>query len=235
MNSLIVGMGEIGKAVKKVITKDKIVTYDSSEGDFNKLSDPDILHICFPYSENFIKEVNGYINTIKPWHVIIWSTLPIGTTKRINGAVHSPVEGKHPHLASSIMNSVRWIGSNDSFEGKFFKDYFADKLLKTHVVNNSDFTEALKLLSTTEYGINIEFARYKKQVADAIGMNYELTKAWNKDYNQLYKNHKMDDRFQKFVLDAPEGKIGGHCVVPNAKLLDKQYPNELVKIVKGEE
>lgn len=230
-SSLIVGMGEIGRAVREVITSnDKVVTYDKTDDDFYFDVNPDILHICFPYSEVFLEEVSWYIDGVKPWHVIIWSTVPIGTTKQIKGAVHSPVEGKHPQIATSIKNSTRWLGANDLIEGEFFANYFKMLFMKTKVIYDSDHTEALKLLSTTEYGLNIEFARYKKQVANKIGMDYQLTKEWNRDYNKLYHNLHMDWA-QKYVLDAPSGPKGGHCVTPNAQFLHDQYPDELVRIV----
>lgn len=229
MSEVIVGFGEIGRAVAAVLREPAGVVDPGQKMD-NDLRNVDVMHVCFPYSEGFITYVKTYIKRFKPEHVIIWSTLPIGTTRRIPGAVHSPVEGVHPELALSIRSMVRWVGANDRSEGIFFAEYFLGLFMKPRVVNNSDFTEALKLLSTTEYGINIEFARYKKQVADDIGMNYEMTKEWNQDYNRLYHNLGMDWA-NKYVLDAPEGKKGGHCVTPNALLLYKQYPDELVKIV----
>lgn len=231
MNSLIIGRGEIGKAVENVILRtDRVSTYDKTDDDRAFELSPDILHICFPYSEEFIEQVEAYIEAFKPWHVIIWSTVPIGTTKEIKGAVHSPVEGRHPLLTESIRNMCRWVGTNDEVEGEFYRSYFREIGLAVRLVSCSDFTEALKLLSTTEYGVNIEFARYKKQVADSIGMDFELTKDWNKDYNKLYHNLGMDWA-QKYILDTPTGAKGGHCVTPNARLLYDQFPDELVKIV----
>lgn len=227
---MIIGMGEIGKAIKGITGDTQ--SYDAKDGD--KLIfdvQPQVLHICFPYGNNFVELVEWYRTAIKPEHTVIWSTVPIGTTKRIKGAVHSPVEGKHPDLELSIRYMERWIGYNDKEEGLFFNGYFRDLGLRTRMVENSDCTEALKLLSTTEYGINIEFARYKKRVADEIGMDYELTKEFNREYNSLYNNLGMAKRFQKFVLDAPKGSKGGHCVTPNARLLHDQFPSELTKIV----
>lgn len=227
VNNLIIGYGEIGKAVGAVIGEHDWVDLTASLS----IGKYDIIHICFPYTSYFVEHVMGYAQDWKPKHVIIWSTVPIGTTKQIGGAVHSPVEGKHPDLALSIQTMERWVGCNEKVEGRFFANYFRDLGLRTKLVESSDFTEALKLLSTTEYGINIEFARYKKRVADKLGMDYELTKEWNREYNRLYHTLGMERRFQKFVLDAPEGPKGGHCVVPNARLLDEQFPSDLTKIV----
>lgn len=233
MKSIVIGNGQIGKAVTEVINQmDEVVVFDSKHGNEPPIMQGiDIIHICFPYKEaEFLDEVQAYIVKYKPMHVIIWSTVPIGTTKHIRGAVHSPVEGRHPKLAQSIKSMVRWIGANDVGEGTFFVDYFKKMYLNVKLVSSSGYTEALKLLSTTEYGVNIEFARYKKVVADDIGMPFELTKEWNRDYNKLYHNLDMDWA-HKYVLDAPHGHKGGHCVTPNARLLNSQYPDDLVKIV----
>ncbi len=226
-HQVIVGYGEIGRAVHAVVGDADIVDLDTPVYE----ADYDIMHVCFPFGSKFMTELLDYIEQLNPGHVIIYSTLPIGTTKLFAGAVHSPVEGKHPDLELSVRSMERWIGHNDDEEGQFFANYFRDLGLKVKLVENTDFTEALKLLSTTEYGINIEFARYKKHVADALGMDYKLTKEFNQEYNRLYKLLGMDKRFQKFVLDAPEGPKGGHCVTPNARILAKRFPNEMVTIV----
>lgn len=233
MISLVVGKGQIGSAVTEVIKRsDKVYTFDLKDQEMPKVKNIDILHVCFPCDDQdkFVEYVNQYIETYKPMHVVIWATVPIGTTKLIRGAVHSPVEGVHPKLSLSIKAMVRWIGANDIGEADFFVRYFRALYLIPRKVDSSDFTEALKLLSTTEYGVNIEFARYKRQVADKLDMPYELTKLWNEDYNRLYRNIGIDWA-KKYVLDAPEGSKGGHCVTPNARILQGQFPDKLVEIV----
>lgn len=234
MRSLILGEGQIGSSVANVISRDdEVIVFDKKGGEPPIVKAVDILHICFPCwdAETFVLIVEEYIQMYQPMHVLIWATVPIGTTKLIRGAVHSPVEGRHPELSLSIKSMVRWLGVNDAEEGYFFEMYFKKLQMRTRTVQSSNFTEALKLLSTTEYGINLVFADYKAKVAKEIGMEYDLTKEWNRDYNKLYHNIHMSDRFQKFVLDAPGGYIGGHCVVPNAKLLYEQFPDMIVKLV----
>ncbi len=228
MSDIVVGMGQIGTAVKAVTESE--YSFDSSQNSGLPIGihgDIEVMHVCFPYSDDFVGAVKEYTELVQPKHTIVWSTVPIGTCEKL-GVVHTPVEGKHPDLELSIRQMERWIGTDNEEEGKFFSGYFTALGLRTKVVNSSRFTEALKLMSTTEYGLNIEFARYKKQVADAIEMDFELTKEWNQAYNRLYKNLGMDGRFQKFVLDAPEGEKGGHCITPNARLLFEQYPDDLV-------
>lgn len=232
MNSVIVGYGEIGKAVYEFINEPTfVVDLKFNQQMTDGLIGFDIMHVCFPPSETFVEDVKNYINEFSPQHVIVWSSVPIGTCSQIGDFVaHSPVEGKHPELVRSIKLMTRWVGCANKAERGWFAAYFSNKNISVHEVEQAEFTEALKLLSTTEYGLNIEFARYKKRVADEIAMDYELTKEWNRDYNKLYRSLDMP-QFQKFVLDAPEGPKGGHCILPNARILNQQFPDGLVEIV----
>jgi hypothetical protein len=232
MRELVIGYGEIGKAVHAAIAPGaSTLDLDGQvDGDF------DVLHICFPYEDDFVAFVKAYIKDFGAKHVVIWSTVPIKTTRKVGlNVVHTPVEGKHPDLELSLRQSERWVGCNDRAEADFWQGYFNDRNVNTRFVDDTDFTEALKLLSTAEYGINLAFADYKKYVADQLGMDYNLVKEWNVEYNKLYRNLGLSKRFQKMVLDPPMGKIGGHCVVPNAKLLSSQYPDKLLDIVKDME
>jgi UDP-N-acetyl-D-mannosaminuronate dehydrogenase len=231
MADLVVGYGEIGHAVQEVVCPEA-KTVDTNKRNY-KVGAVNVMHICFPYTEKFIETVWDYVARFQPQRIVIWSTVPIGTTRKISSkAIHTPVESKHPKLASGIKLMPRWIGYNDDNSAKFFEDYFKKAKLKVKLVKDTRITEALKLLSTTEYGINIVFADYKKRVFDDIGADFELTKEWNRNYNQLYRELGLHNRFQKFVLDAPEGKIGGHCVMPNYKLLNEQYPDDLLKMLR---
>lgn len=227
MNFLIIGMGEVGQGLFKVLSS-KYTTLARDKDPLIITQKIDVLHIAIPYSDQFSIHVGNYISLYKPKLTIIYSSVPIGTSEKL-GAVHSPVEGKHPAIGLSIQNSARWIGSTDEKKLQLASKLW-EKIVPVRTLPSADFTEALKLLSTTEYGINIEFARYKKKVADAIGMDYVATKQWNLDYNNLYQRVGMPWA-SKYILDAPEGPKGGHCVTPNAKLLYEQYPDEIVKIV----
>lgn len=228
--SLIAGYGEIGKAVHETIGEADVVDTILKLKP-TKQQPVDILHVCFPYSRDFSNFIAAYKNLYEPKHIVIYSTVPIGTIKKIPTAIHSPVEGKHPKLAKSFRCFPRWIGANTKKEAQFFNDYFTDLGLTTKIIMNSNHTEALKLLSTTEYGVNIAFADYKAWIAKDIKMDFELTKDWNRDYNQLYRELGMDRSFQKFVLDAPEGKIGGHCIKENSILLSEQYPDDVLDLI----
>lgn len=226
---LIIGMGEIGKAVSGVLVGAQTVDLYPTKN----ISMPiNTLHICFPYTKDFVNKVIEYLIKYKANYVIIYSTVPIGTCDKISASVaHSPIEGKHPDLELSIRTMERWVASRDKNTLLYFYNLFKGLGISVKKVKDPLFTEALKLLSTSEYGINIAFAAYKDEVASDIGMDYSLVKEWNKEYNRLYRELGYGKEYQKYVLEAPEGPIGGHCVVPNAKLLNADYPNDMLRII----
>lgn len=229
MNMLVVGMGEIGSAVATNLGIHKVFTLDANSEPITAIID--VMHICFPYTEDFVKEVKKYQRKYQPKLTIIYSTVPVGTTKNIKHAVHSPVEGKHPRLTQSIKVGLRWIGYNDN-EDKLLAQKIWRPITLCESVPNSDWTEFLKLASTSKYGINIVWADYMNAVADFLKMPYEYVKEWDTEYNNLYRKLKMKHN-RKYVLDPPHNKIGGHCVVSNAEILDKQFPNIMLKMIKA--
>lgn len=237
MNHLVIGMGEIGNAVYELIgtnSSDTLYSFDSKDGERVDIPrDLSVMHICFPFSDNFVKQVKEYIVQYEPRHIIIWSTVAIGTTRLLkHNVVHTPVEGRHPKLLRSLQIMHRWLGSTSLAELKFFGDYFQKLGLRPRKIPHPETTEALKLLSTTKYGINLVFADYMNQVLTEVGGDYELSKQWDKDYNELYRALKMP-QFQKYVLDPPGGRIGGHCVRENAMILQEDYDDDILDLIVG--
>jgi hypothetical protein len=58
----------------------------------------------------------------------------------------------------------------------------------------------------------------------------ETVTIMNNIYNEGYSILKPN--VVRPTLSAPEGPIGGHCVVPNAKLLLKQVRSKFLKLIK---
>jgi hypothetical protein len=231
-NEIIVGMGQIGKALREIIGP--CMVYDVAKKNEVDSSTPvDVMHVAFPHDKDFETEVKQYKERWNPRLTIIYSTVPIGTTERLQpGVVHSPIEGKHPDLEKSIRIMPRWIGSSDRDARERAVAYWYAKVLGgVRTVESADHTEFLKLRSTAKYGVNIAWADYEKSVADKIKMKYALIKRFDMDYNFLYEKLGMI-QYQRYILDPPKGKIGGHCVVSNADILDEQYPNDMLKEIR---
>lgn len=229
MKHLVVGMGQIGSAVAQVLVDAnyKVATLDVNT---EPTKETDILHVCFGHSDNFVAEVQRYQKMYDPKLTIIYSTVPVGTTRGFPKTVHSPVEGRHPRLYYSVKAGTRFIGYNNERDADLAADIWRP-ITTCEGWPNSDWTEFLKLCSTSKYGINLVWEDYVFNVGQKLDMPHEMAKTWDKAYNSLYKKLKFP-QFRKFVVDPPEGKIGGHCVVPNAKLLNDQFPSALLDMIK---
>lgn len=236
----ILGPGEVGLSIKalyalhniEAITKDKTDTFV-----FKKL---DVLNICIPFSEQFITISKNEIVSCSPDLVIIHSTVPIGTTSKLNleleskyNIVHSPVRGNHPNLTESLQTFVKYVGSNNPRAIKLATEHLRKLNVPVHTANASEKTEAAKLLCTTYYGICIAWHNEMKKLCEQYNIEFDLIKNWNASYNKGYQQMGLE-KFNRPVLDPPNNnKIGGHCVVPNAILLDKLIQSTLIKEVIG--
>jgi 3-hydroxyisobutyrate dehydrogenase-like beta-hydroxyacid dehydrogenase len=106
----ILGYGEVGKAIARFYSKPFIKDLKRDDG----LEGADILHVCLPWSQNFVKIVKNEIKKIRPKLTIIHSTVAPGTVKKIGGStVHSPVRGVHPHLFQGIKTFIKYIGADN--------------------------------------------------------------------------------------------------------------------------
>ena len=222
LSIIMIGYGEIGKAIYEVFSPYYEINIIAEKGNPLPNKAYDIMLVTIPYTRSFVRSINEYKKHFIPRTTIIFSTVQIGTCSKI-GAVHSPIEGKHPHLAKSILTMARWIGGNDPLAIRFFRVIN----FKLKVVEKPEITESLKLTSTSLYGLNIEFARYRKKIADKLGFDFKYFIEFDKDYNDLYNRLDMPE-YSRYLLTPPVGKIGGHCVVPNADILSKKFPNILL-------
>ncbi len=215
----IIGYGEVGKGIAKFYSSPRIKDLKRDDG----LEGVEILHICFPWSNNVVKTVKSEIEKIKPKLTIIHSTVPLGTTKKIGGlAVHSPIRGVHPYLYESIKIFVKYIGADDKKAGKLAQKHLDILGIKTKLFMPSATTEALKLWDTTQYGWMIILNKEIKKWCDKNNLDFNsiYTEA-NASYNEGYKKMGRFEVLRPF-LKYIKGEIGGHCVIPNCHLLDSE-------------
>ncbi|OFW47591.1 MAG: hypothetical protein A2163_00795 [Actinobacteria bacterium RBG_13_35_12] len=235
MNAVLIGYGDIGKSLYEVLSPYHKISITDMATDRVAEGTFDILLIAIPFSpvfvpfvEHYQRQYTGKGRTRIP--TLIFSTVAIGISD-ICAAYHSPIEGRHTKIVDMIRRQTYCIGKKkDSAmdENLFIATFFEEAKLKYDFFDNAKITEFLKLRSTALFGVNIEFARYSKQVADDIGMDFELVKEYDKAHNRLCREVGMD-YCQRYILDPPEGEIKGHCVVPNSIILDEQYPSVFLK------
>lgn len=218
---LVIGLGEVGQALQKIFKcdgEDKYKNIFASEPQYK------LLHIAFPYSDKFIDEVKFYQDKYKPKFTVIHSSVPIGTSRKLN-ATHSPIRGVHPHLEEGIYIFKKFVGGPDAFEiANIFKPFRINCLCTLKQEN----TEAGKLWDTTQYGVMILLNKEIKEFCDANGLDFNIVyEIFNETYNDGYLKSFRPEVVRPY-LKYMEGKIGGHCVVQNAKLLDSESAKRII-------
>ena len=219
MRSIIIGYGQIGKSLFNVLVPHyQVGVFDENGVEISPFKEqPEILHICFGYSENFIEQVRIYQKKYRNLFTIIHSTVPLGTCAQLGSyTIHSPVRGLHPNLESGIKTFPKFIGGEKASE---VADYFRKAGIKVIIFDKSETTEALKLWDTEYYKGCIEFAQRVKLFCDKHNLNFsEVYTIPNQTYNEGYTKLGMPEVVRP-VLQPIMKEIGGHCLVPNSKLI----------------
>jgi len=231
----ILGYGEIGKSLVKFYKNPRIKDLKRDDG----LKGVEILHICIPYNNKFADIVKKEIKEIKPKLTIIHSTIAPATTKKIISGlpkelrmvVHSPVRGVHPYLYEGMKTFVKYIGADDKKAGELAKKHLESLGIKTKLVYPAKTSELAKLFCTTYYGLCIAWHGEMAKICKNEKVNFddvvtELNKTYNEGYAKLGKKNVI-----RPVLSAPEKGIGGHCIVPNAKILKKYYKSKALDLI----
>jgi len=215
--TIIVGGGEIGKSLLSVLEKHYDCKIIDVEVDDNP-EEYEIMHVCFPYSDKFVEYVKVYQNLYKPKYTVCHSSVPVGTSEKIC-AVSSPCMGIHPHLGESFKTFIKFLGGKDADK---IADYFRRAGIKVYLTDKSDSTEYMKIMSTTFYGIMIEFTKQVKQDCRDKDIPFELFTLWNMNYNDGYE--KLGYPEYKKPLLTPIMKIqGGHCTLQNSYLIENDF------------
>jgi UDP-N-acetyl-D-mannosaminuronate dehydrogenase len=234
MKNCILGFGEIGKALFSLYKEKKIDVIKKDINDNFYFNNIDVLNVCIPYSNKFINIINDEIKKCNAKLTIIHSTVPIGTTKKIkiplnSHIVNSPIVGSHPFLKKSLKTFIKFIGSNDKKAIQLAKKHYKKLDIKSKSFNTFETTETAKLLCTSYYGLCIAWHDYINDVCKINNIDSSVVKKWNKNYNYGYNKLNLS-MFTRPILNPPKNKkIGGHCIIPNAELLNNFLPNEMIK------
>jgi len=226
----IIGYGEIGKSLEKCYLGKKfnISILDTGKNINSLEKDIDVLNICIPYTEQFIAIVSDYIRFYTPKITIIHSTVIPMTTKDIikntdnEYIVHSPVRGVHPNLYEGLKTFTKCIGGENKDAVQLTCTHYDELELKYEIYENSVATELAKILCTTYYGICIAFHNDINKLCKQYDVSYDdVATKWNTEYNEGYTKLGMKNVVRPVLYPPKDSKIGGHCVVPNARLCTK--------------
>ncbi len=245
---LVVGLGEIGSTVYSVlkasgkfklygvdIDKNKMVDLRAAEPPSGKI---DVLQVCIPVSDQkkFLQITQSYIEKYQPALAIINSTVPIGTTlalyKLCGGQIaHSPCRGVHKNKEYMIKEFARWakfVGGATPEAGKAAEEHFALAGLRTVVLANCTDTEFAKLFETTYRTWMIVFFQKMARLARKYNsQNPDLEIDFDQTVEFIEDTHRQRHDRPVMFPDA----IGGHCLLPNSKLMLSELEPETLKMI----
>lgn len=217
---LVIGLGEVGKALQTALGCDG----EDIKNPQTLLDKYDILHICFPYSPQFAMSVKRYQALFSPQFTVIHSTVPIGTSKSL-GVAHSPVRGKHPDLKDSMLTFITYVSGVGRHEIALDMMGYGFKIT---TVEDSDHTEAGKLVDLMQYGVSILLEKEIYKFCEKNALDFEVVyKHFNQTYNEGYVQMGAQN-FIRPVLDHVPGKIGGHCVVQMMEYLPMESARKII-------
>ena len=155
---------------------------------------------------------------IEPQAIIIHSTVPVGTTaiisQQFEGRIpvfYSPVRGVHERFLLDLKRYQKYIAPQILQYEKALADRF-DRLVW---IGKPDALELAKMLETTYYGYLIAFRKDIDKKFVAMKLDPEVF--WS-----------FCEEIQDYVGNRPimynDGEpIGGHCVLPNLRLLPHEF------------
>jgi len=244
---IVVGLGEIGLPLRKLLSKSFIVEgYDINPKLIPKNLKKNerlpirFLHICIPYAKNFNSQILKLEKKFHPQGIVIHSTIKPSTTFNIQRklqipVIYSPTRGVHKRMLRDLRRYSKFFAIENNAPNKKWACKELMKLLKKSGLKTKQASSPITLelgkivCDTSYYGWLINFAQISKIIADRENVDY-------------YEMWSFSDEIHKFLGNRPKmfpGFIGGHCVIPNLELLDngslkqiKQINNLFKKISK---
>ena len=239
--NIIAGLGEIGLPIHNLLSKKSVTLgFDTNE----KLMDKKIfdkyentptlfLHICIPFSKNFIKHTKELVKKFDPEILVIHSTISPNTTSFLQSKLDIPViysatRGVHKRMGYDLKRYTKFFAISDNapkkqFAIKKFKDIMKLNGVKTKLMSKPETLELGKIICDTSYlGWLINYA----QLSNMIAINHQV------DYDEMWS---FSDEIHKFLGNRPKlfpGFIGGHCVIPNLELINEKSLNQIDQINK---
>jgi len=238
---VVVGLGEIGRPIQKLISKGGFtVGFDKNKTlmDINKFKkNIDVptktLHICIPFTNNFHQNVISLCDKFSPKCLVIHSTLPPYTTKKLQSkltipVIFSPTRGVHKRMLYDLKRYTKFFAIEPNAPKKSWAITAYSKLMKKCDVKAKKMSDPVTLelakiiCDTSYYGWLINYAQMSKIIATEN----------NVDYDEMWE---FSDEIHQYLGNRPKmypGIIGGHCVIPNLDLMQNQTLDFIKKLNK---
>ena len=231
---VIIGLGEIGLPLFNLISKFTIAEgYDikpelRNKPKFSQYENLDVLflHICIPFSKNFFREIYSLYKKYHPQAIVIHSTVSPYTTKNLQKKIPIPViysatRGVHKRMLKDIKRYTKFFAiSKNAPKRQWAIKTYSRKMknfgVKTKQMSKPETLELAKILCDTSYlGWLINYS----QITNVIAKTYDV------NYDEMWL---FSDEIHKLLGNRPKmypGYIGGHCVIPNLKLINNETLN----------
>jgi UDP-N-acetyl-D-mannosaminuronate dehydrogenase len=220
---LVVGLGEIGRPLLEILRG----AHDAAGRDLEDrpFDGVQVLHLCFPYSTDFVAAAARYVSLYEPEVVVVNSTVIPGTTMEIQEktgvpAVYSPVRGKHVRMTDELRGYRKFVAGASPPAVGLVEDHFAAAGITTQRMSCPEALELAKLLETTYFGVLVAWAQEMDRFTDAVDANYWETIAFFEEID-----------FLPPVAFQP-GYIGGHCIMPNLDLLEQVRGSQFIDVMR---
>ena len=228
---IVVGIGEIGKPILKLLSKNNIVVgfdlkpdlIDERKFERYKNLQTSFLHVTIPVSSKFESNLLQLYKKFKPECIVIHSTISPGTIEQIQKKldvplIYSATRGVHKRMLKDIKRYTKFfaIPKNAPKKQWAIKTY-SKKMkncgIKTKQMSKPETLELAKIICDTSYlGWLINYAQFSNMIAQQYNVNYD--EMWS-----------FSNEIHKFLGNRPKmypGFIGGHCVIPNIDLMHNQ-------------
>jgi len=239
---VVAGIGEIGKPILKLLSKDSIVVgfdlnhdlMDKNKFERHKNLETSFLHIAIPVTGKFISNVLKLYKKFQPQCIVVHSTVKPGTTKKLQGklpipVIYSATRGIHKRMIYDLKRYTKFfVISPNAPRGKWASSRYTKLMkrcnIKTKQMSKPETLELAKIICDTSYlGWLVNYAQLSNLIAIEYGVNYD--EMWS-----------FSDEIHKFLGNRPKlypGFIGGHCVIPNLNLIQSDRLNLIKKMNKN--
>lgn len=226
MKQLVVGMGEIGKALFKVLSEHyDVSSYDQLERSFDFREPFDVLHVCFGHKAGEIEDFKDWVRGYQKMFLkeggltVIHSTVAVGVSRALE-AVHSPIRGQHPDLEGGIRTFVKFLGGERAGEAA---EIFRKAGLRTYIFDDPETTELGKISETTFYALMIEYIKHLKRECDKYGLSFtEVYTEQARAYREGWEKMGRSDYTMPLLIPIMKQQ-GGHCTIPNCHLWETPF------------
>lgn len=217
-NALVIGLGEVGTPLAEIL-ESRYRTYRKDIAPL-EISEPiDVVHICYAYKgHDFVETTVEYVKQYRPRLVIIHSTVVPGITRAVferSGVptAYSAVRGRHVQMKQDMLSYTKYAAGVTEEATLSAVQHLQAAGLRTGAFSSPDALELAKLLETTYSGILLAWTQEMERYCRSAKSDYYEVMQFMAEISYLPP-----------VVFQP-GYIGGHCIMPNAYLLDQLKPS----------